>query len=182
VSRVEQRDFVDVVHALAARRGAVTHLKLQKLAFYAYGSVVARDLFLLVEPLTFEAWQHGPVHLGTWNRYRGSGKAALASPSIGRVHEVVVEAVADVTDVYGRLDAWELREQSHREAPWKSAFDAGTATIDPDEFAQHFTAKFAGEFAPPSALGSASAALDGIPPPAFASLAAFASALRAHPA
>ena len=180
VRDVQQSQFVDAVHALAAPHGAVTHLKLQKLVFYAYGAVVARALAEHVEPLAFEAWKHGPVHKATWLRYRGSGKDALAVPVRPRVQESVLAAIDDATVVYGRLDAWELREESHRERPWKAAFDAGLAAIDPLALERHFKSKFERDYKAPSALGAGSAALDGIPSPTYPSLAAFASILRSR--
>lgn len=115
----------------------LTPLKLQKLMFYAdaWHMVMNEGQELIGEP--FEAWVHGPVHRGTYNRF-----------SVHRWNAIPCEAekpdlppgleqfLRDVYTVFGGFSAYELEQLTHQEAPWKAARgnlppDAScTATID----------------------------------------------------
>ena len=97
---------------------AITHLKLQKLVFYAQ----AWSLALLGRPLfeeDFQAWTHGPVVPSLWQRFRDCGWEALPFPDdVADFEPEVQELLVDVADVYGEFSALRLEELTHREAPW----------------------------------------------------------------
>ncbi|MBX3230456.1 MAG: DUF4065 domain-containing protein [Labilithrix sp.] len=152
----------------------LTHLKLQKLAFYCYGALLAFGLERELGTIEFQAWKHGPVSPAMYRKFQPCGR----EPILFQVHkpslDVQVEAVAsDVVNVYGRLTAWQLREESHLENPWTSAYDDTSRNVIPaEQMREHFHAKFClGVVQFPERLfGGSSLRLDRIPVPTFRSL------------
>lgn len=164
------------------RQGEMTHLKLQKLVFYAYGAALAHELDDELGMIPFEPWEHGPVCRPVWDEYRGYGSDEIPAPvAAPRPYSPRLEShLADVVDVYGLMTAWALRCETHLEAPWLRAHDARAPRIDPTELRQHFTRKFrSGASLPVHLGGSVSAQLDFIPVARFPSLRAMADAVRA---
>lgn len=159
----------------------VTHLKLQKLAFYCYGAASAHDKESAVGDLRFEAWEHGPVNRAIYDEYRSFGSAAIDVPRACREYPTQVTAIlSDALTVYGSLDAWSLRQQSHLEEPWSDARRAHAAEIEPRAIKEHFRRKFcAGRVAYPEYVAdTGSFKLDRIPVHGFDSLAELATAVR----
>lgn len=106
----------------------VSNLKLQKLLYYAQG----HRLGTTGEPLFsdgIQAWAHGPVIPDVYHAYKEYGKgpidpdAELGDDFTWDDFTEVEDFLVDVWDRYGSLAAWALRERTHREAPWKDAFD-----------------------------------------------------------
>src|SRR3954470_14701052 len=97
----------------------VSHLKLQKLAFYCFGAASAYDLDTLIGDVRFEAWEHGPVNRSVYNEYKAFGATPIDPPSTCVEYPAeVTRVLADSLAIYGSLDAWSLRQQSHLEEPW----------------------------------------------------------------
>lgn len=138
---------------------AISHLKLQKLAFYCYGAARANDE--IEERIVFERWPHGPVSPVIYEAFKDSGSAPLPRPSGDSPK--LEGAALDAYHVYARLSAWQLREESHLEAPWLAADDR--APLDDEHIRSHFRAKFhaATVRAPVHLPGAWSLALDGLP-------------------
>lgn len=86
----------------------------------------------------------------------------------------------DALAVYGMLDAWSLRQQSHLEAPWKVAYEAKEHEIATEDIRRHFYEKFCrGHVSYPEyALDPGTFRLDGIPVHSYASLHELAEAVR----
>jgi uncharacterized phage-associated protein len=102
---------------------SVTHLKLQKLVYYAQ----AWTLAFLGKPLfaeDFEAWQHGPVipslyfHFKDYS-YNPIPKSVLPNENVFSDEEKNVLDI--VWDVYSKFDAKHLEKISHNEKPWNAA-------------------------------------------------------------
>jgi uncharacterized phage-associated protein len=118
-------DFANWFLARVDRRAgdSITHLKLQKLLFYAQ----AWALVLLEKPLfdeDFQAWQHGPVLRSVYDRFAGSGYQALPTPSRrdqSAFEPEVEELLEDILSLYGEHSAKVLEDQTHREDPWVNA-------------------------------------------------------------
>jgi uncharacterized phage-associated protein len=166
---------------LRSSSAKLTHLKLQKLCFYGYGALLASDLEKNVGVISFEAWAHGPVNRAVWEQYRSHGRNELPVPdSAPRYSERVEQTLNDVLDVYGLMDAWSLREESHHEAPWKETWSARQQFIDQERLKAHFRRKFAeGRVRVPAhLLHRASFTVDGLPVQAFESLHVLASQIR----
>lgn len=100
---------------------AITHLKLQKLVYYAQ----AWSLALRGEPLFDEelrAWAHGPVADSIFQEYKHLGWEAIPAPTdVPNLSEEVREHIGSVIEVYGDFSAKHLEKMTHAEGPWKAA-------------------------------------------------------------
>lgn len=101
----------------------ITHMKLQKLCYYAQ----AYHLALLQTPLFREplhAWDYGPVVRELWDRYRYR-REALPAPE-GFNPELIPAEQREVMDAvferYRGIHALELSRQTHQEDPWREAW------------------------------------------------------------
>ena len=162
----------------------VDQLKLQKLTFYAYGAVLAHGVLPEVGEIAFSPWKHGPVNVELWHHHRGAGANPLPPPqqSPAQYSPGLGQILDDVVEIYGRLDSWSLRNESHLEQPWIDGWAIQAKEIPTDALQEHFHRKFApGNVRLPAHLGShASNVLDGIPPARFESLHHLAEALRSR--
>jgi len=162
---------------------AMTHLKLQKLAFYCYAAAMAADVDAALPDVAFEPWQHGPVQRTIWERYREYGKVPLPAPT-GPAVRLPLDAeqvMQDALDVYGVLRPWSLREQSHLESVWQQADAAKATVIDRDQMRAWAKAKFSSNRVewPEYLAGSSSMRLDGVPVATHSSLRELADTVRA---
>lgn len=157
-------------------RDHITHLKLQKLMFYCAGVALAFDLDGVVGEIPFEPWEHGPVNREVWRCLRHHKSKPLPSgqelvSELGmRAMRLTYGSNADAKlmcalKIYGSLDAWSLRCQTHREAPWKEAFDNKAHHIDTDFVRNYFKQKYrSGPVSCPAwVLDPGSFTVDGIP-------------------
>jgi uncharacterized phage-associated protein len=100
---------------------SITHLKLQKLLYYAQ----AWALCLLGRPLfeeDMQAWVHGPVAETVFQAYRRYGFEALPPPN--RLPALAPEDEAhllSVLEAYGDFSARRLEAMTHNEDPWRQA-------------------------------------------------------------
>lgn len=129
------------------RREWMTHLKLQKLLFYCVGAAMAFDLeHEFRGKIKFEAWEHGPVNVELWQKYRsyrGAPLPPVAEPFDSAIYSHRVKQVMTwALQVYGALSAWNLRNQSHLEEPWRLAFYFKKLEIDHDLMQRHFIGRF----------------------------------------
>ena len=102
-----------------------THLKLQKLCYYAQGYSLA----LMSEPLfnePIEAWEHGPVVHALWDTYKQYGSRPIPVPAQHVEIEPWRARLLDETHQrFGWMSSWDLRNQTHNEAPWRDAWETG---------------------------------------------------------
>jgi uncharacterized phage-associated protein len=102
----------------------ITHLKLQKLVYYAQAWYLAMHNKPLFQN-RIEAWAHGPVCREIYDRFRHfSGKpipakAALSAPS--EIDADVKDYLDEVWEVYSQYSAAKLEHMTHEEAPWIEA-------------------------------------------------------------
>lgn len=102
---------------------SITHLKLQKLLYYAQAWYMVltenKD-----EPILFderiEAWSHGPVVREIYNKYSEMRYNAIPRPEVDvELDEETEEILREVLRVYGKYEAKYLEELTHQEYPWK---------------------------------------------------------------
>lgn len=99
---------------------SITHLKLQKLVYYAQAWYLANFNKPLFEE-DLEAWAHGPVAPSLWRKYKDHRWAALDAPTTPpNLTSDQTTFLKAVMDVYGKFEAKFLEELTHREAPWKT--------------------------------------------------------------
>jgi len=99
----------------------ISHLKLQKLVYYAQGfhlAMYSKPLFN--EPIL--AWEHGPVIESLYHKFKGYGSRGIDKPEdfdesiFEQKHKLLLN---EIFIVYGQYSAWKLRELTHNEPPWK---------------------------------------------------------------
>lgn len=114
----------------------ISNLKLQKLCYYAQGFTLA----LTGEPLfpeEVQAWAHGPVIPELYRHYKSYGAAALPKPDEpideirAKFTQSQLEILDDVKEVYGQYSAWKLRDMTHEESPWLTAWKADPTDVYP---------------------------------------------------
>lgn len=122
-------DIDDVCDYIILKHGdGLTHLKLQKLMYYAQ----AWHLALYREPLfqgKFQAWIHGPVNREIYDRFRDQKSlyGLIHTDDIRQtfdMDDIRVEVTAhlnEILDEYARFTGSELEELTHTEAPWIEA-------------------------------------------------------------
>lgn len=118
----------------------ISHLKLQKLCYYAQGfnlAIYGRKLF----PETIEAWQHGPVIPDLWHEYKRYRSGVIKKPDDIdlRLYSANAKALlGDVYDLYGQFSAWKLRNMTHEEPPYVMACKRSDRIITPDSMKKYF--------------------------------------------
>ncbi|MCI8728404.1 MAG: SocA family protein [Clostridia bacterium] len=96
----------------------MTHLKLQKMLYYAQGcSLGMYGKKLFKEKILH--WEHGPVVSEVYHNYKDYGFSPIKNYS----EEVKIEAkdeslLEEVYAVFGKYSATALRDKTHKEAPW----------------------------------------------------------------
>ncbi len=104
---------------------AITHLKLQKLVYYAQAwSLVFRGESLF--PNEIQAWKHGPVVAEVWTEYANYGNTTIPEPpepdkTYDKFSNDELRVLDLVWDTYGELSASKLRKLTHEELPWQLA-------------------------------------------------------------
>lgn len=100
---------------------SITHLKLQKLLYYAQ----AWTKVLLNKQLFFErieAWTHGPVIIDVYHKFKEHSWHELPLPDdCPEFDDETEEVLNEVLRVYGKFDAKYLEELTHQEEPWLNA-------------------------------------------------------------
>jgi uncharacterized phage-associated protein len=102
----------------------ITHLKVQKLLYYAQGWHLAlhdKPLF----PEQIQAWAHGPVCPTVWRRFKDQNATPLTQDNtIYDGSELKVSErnfLSEVWTVYGQFTAKRLEEMTHTESPYLNA-------------------------------------------------------------
>jgi uncharacterized phage-associated protein len=103
----------------------LTHLKLQKLLYYAQGVHLAYTGNELFSDEIY-AWDHGPVVPRVYDEYRGKREidfepteADLEIFDRVQSNEDTRNVLETVYQHYGKYSAWHLRNMTHEERPWK---------------------------------------------------------------
>ncbi len=100
---------------------AITHLKVQKLIYYAQAwSIAHYDKPLFDEDL--EAWAHGPVVASVWEYLKHYGYDAIPVQKLKDKFDGRAMAILRaVKDKYGIYTAKKLESMTHKERPWLEA-------------------------------------------------------------
>ncbi|KAB2335101.1 Panacea domain-containing protein [Bacillus mesophilum] len=110
---------------------SITHLKLQKLCYYAQAWYLALEDNKLFNE-RFEAWVHGPVCPDLFQKYRDHQWQSLRpvtefEDSIFTQEQL--DHLEEIWEIYGKYDGKFLEELTHQEDPWIDARDG----YDPTE-------------------------------------------------
>jgi uncharacterized phage-associated protein len=141
-------DVAKTFFELAQKDGkTLTNMHLQKLVFFAHGFTWA----LLDRPLIIEetkAWDYGPVISPLYNKLKKFGSTAVEPNVFEDIEGINTNIDADsyaivkkVWDVYGKYNARELSDISHRiGSPWHQVWNAddGKFAVIPSEFIRDY--------------------------------------------
>lgn len=100
----------------------ISHLKLQKLVYYAQAwhlAALGKSLF----NERIEAWPHGPVSPELYQEYKEYGYQSIPHfyRDVRFENDLSKQIVEMVWSFYGSYDAKELEKLTHSEDPWKNA-------------------------------------------------------------
>lgn len=136
-------DMADAFLSIAS----MTHKKLQKLCYYAKAWYLAiYDCNIINEP--FEAWIHGAVQPGLYQKYKIYGFDYI--PKIVDTRSIPEEFISfsrDVYESYGDLSGDELERLNHTEKPWINAriglkpWQSGNRVISEEDMKEYYRAK-----------------------------------------
>lgn len=125
----------------------ITHLKLQKLLYYAQAWYLAN----YSEPLfdeELQAWTHGPVVLSIWDEFKKYEYGSLPiSDEVIDFSNEIEKHLQEVYKEYGKYSAKELERLTHEEEPWKktrnniSIEEKCTNPIDKNLMRDYYAAK-----------------------------------------
>ncbi len=100
---------------------SITHLKLQKLVYYAQAWALTLNGKSLFED-EFEAWAHGPVLPELYEMYKDFGYNALPTCDCdNNITEEIEQVLLEVNRIYGEKSAKMLEVLTHQEKPWLEA-------------------------------------------------------------
>lgn len=143
-------DIAEYFIQLANDTGSfISNLKLQKLVYYAQ----AWHLALYGEPLfdeDFEAWVHGPVIPQLYQEYKKFGWHPIEQEVKPDLPSNIKEFLDELALEYFAVDAYELEQMTHIEAPWIKArgnlpSDAASNSVIRQEWIKEYFAKRAEE-------------------------------------
>lgn len=113
----------DVAKYILEKQGHISTWKLQKLCYYAQ----AWSLAWTERPLFYEeiqAWANGPVCPDLFREHKGKflvGPEDLTRGNSDALDEDQKDTIDKVLAHYGDWEPYQLREQTHHEAPWQLA-------------------------------------------------------------
>ena len=111
-----------------ANEADLSNLKLQKLLYFAQGEHLARFDGRPLFRDRIDAWQHGPVVKAVYHEFKGFGTGDITPDDDddfewSEVDGETTQFLIQVWNTYGRFGAWQLRNMTHDQSPWRDAFD-----------------------------------------------------------
>ena len=133
-------------------KAEISHLKLQKLCYYAQAWNYALKGFRL-EDTDYQAWVHGPVSPALYEHFKVFGYEGirLKGEYKSRIDEDDKSLLEDVWATYGNLTGNALEALSHRELPWISARrgympgERCSVIISPESMASYYRSIYRGK-------------------------------------
>lgn len=136
----------DVAAYIVSRRGPMTTMKLQKLAYYSQAWHLVWDGVPLYDS-EIQAWMNGPVVRDLYLAHRG--RFTVDDWPRGNAEGLTDnerETIDAVLDAYGHLTPQQLSDLTHAESPWVDAraglapTDRATTTISLEGMQQYYDA------------------------------------------
>lgn len=108
----------------------LTHLKIQKLLYFAEGVNLAVNGKSLFKEKIY-AWPHGPVVIEVYEKLSSNGRSEISfdENNFSKIQEMnsnnsLYDLLVSVYDSYAGYTAWQLREKSHiAGGPWQITVD-----------------------------------------------------------
>lgn len=96
----------------------ISNLKLQKLLYYAQGSMLALTGKKLFNDEIL-AWAHGPVIKEVYDTFKSYGSSGINEYFEDNNIDIETENILkQVYNEFGKYSAWGLRDMTHNEIPW----------------------------------------------------------------
>jgi uncharacterized phage-associated protein len=80
----------------------------------------------------FQAWEHGPVYPKIYNKFKGFNDKIISFEDVDgdskKLTDIDRDLIESVMLRYAKYSAWQLREKTHSEMPWKNAWEKGKNT------------------------------------------------------
>ncbi len=134
------------------KKEPMSHLKLQKLCYYAQAWNYALRNSRLIDS-DFQAWVHGPVSPVLYDRFKSFGFDTIKL--IGKYKPIIeeddIEILESVWTTYGNYAANALEALTHRELPWMEArvgykpYERCRVVILPSTMKKFYSAIYDGE-------------------------------------
>lgn len=109
-----------------------SNLKLQKLLYYCQGFHLAIKGTALFSDKILH-WDHGPVVESLYHEFKTNGANPIEYKSEWKFDNITAnqkEVIDEVFGVYDQFSAWQLRNMSHNESPWKDTQDCEEIPIN----------------------------------------------------
>jgi hypothetical protein len=120
--------------------------------------------------ISFQPWEHGPVNVPVWNVFKDYKFLAIPSDVFARqpagsYPEETQLPMTWALKIYGALDAWNLRQQSHLEKPWIEAYTNRQRELPAETLKAHFKQKWTKKmvYAPEYLQDPGTFTVDGLP-------------------
>lgn len=113
----------DVAKYILSKTGSITTWKLQKLCYYSQAWALAwtgKPLF----NEEFEAWRNGPVCRELFESHKGKyliTEDCYKDADYNKLTDDEKDTIDTVLKAYQDMEPYQLRAQTHAEAPWKNA-------------------------------------------------------------
>ncbi len=138
LSAYDVAQYFCLKHLQAGDTQGLHSIALQKLLYYAQGYYLAQfGEPLFDEPI--EAWQHGPVVVDVWRRYKGQ-RNIMPSVDFDAFDDWPDSCTAFLDQVfteYGQFNSFKLEHMSHAERPWLDHY-LNKGLIPAEELASYF--------------------------------------------
>lgn len=95
---------------------SLTHLKLQKLLYFAQKEFVKRGIILFKNPI--KHWTYGPVVFSVYNRYKSSSNIIVEPVKESVLVEDIEKILKSVYNKYKKYTASYLVSLTHKEKTW----------------------------------------------------------------
>jgi uncharacterized phage-associated protein len=115
--------FDVAAYILKKNRKMITHMKLQKLCYYAQAWSLVWDETPLFKQ-RIEAWSSGPVVRSLYDRLRGHfgvNSRILGAGDPAALTDNQKETIDSILEYYGEKSAQYLSDLTHMEKPWRDA-------------------------------------------------------------
>ena len=122
----------------------ITHLKIQKLVYYAQGLVLACTGDKLFNE-EIQAWVYGPVCPALYQKLKQFASCSIhvANPEkvmLNNISDEKKNIIDEVWRIFGEYDEWKLVEFTHQEDPWLNAMEIGkNTTISCESLKKYFS-------------------------------------------
>lgn len=120
--KIDALDVANFFIEQAAARGLkISHMKLQKLLYYAQGYYLANKDEKLFD-CSIQKWPFGPVIPIVYRKFKNTGLAydvqVHPAGDSRRLPLPIQGFLRQIWNIYGRFTGVQLSELSHRESPW----------------------------------------------------------------